>query len=201
MTGPLARRGLLALPLLAAAGCSLLPDRPYLDRERFVLAPQRPGPPVRTGRRRTVLVRTLRGAPAMDRRGLRSVFADGTESIDFYAEWAAAPLDAAEQALRTWLGASGRFSAVLAPGTRADPELVMETELTELAAFVDEGEARATLSVVLLDGRGRVLRQAVPTGRAPLPDRSRTQRAETRAAAMSEALGAAFVALEAALPR
>lgn len=200
MTGPASRRGLLALPLLAA-GCSLLPDRPYLDRERFVLAPRRPGPPAARRTPRTILVRTLRGAPAMDRRGLRSVRADGTETLDFYAEWAAAPLDATEQALRDWLNATGLFTAVLAPGTRAEPGLIMEAELTELTAFVDDGEARAALSVVLLDGHGRVLRQVVPTGRAPLPERGGTPPAEARAAAMNAALGQAFTALEAALPR
>ena len=77
----------------------------------------------------------------------------------------------------------------------------MEAELTELAAFVDDGEARAALSVVLLDGHWRVLRQVVPTGRAPLPDRGGTPPAEARAAAMNAALGQAFTALEAALPR
>lgn len=199
MRGPVARRALLALPLLAA-GCSVLPDRPYLDREHFVLAPRRPGPPSRRRAARSILVRTLRGAPGMDRRGLCSVRADGTETIDFYAEWAAAPVDAAEQALRDWLVASRRFTAVLAPGTRADPGLILEAELGELAAFVDAGEARATLSWVVLDGGGRVLRQRVSRGHAPLAATGEAPSPAARAVAMNAALGSALAALEAALP-
>jgi len=193
------RRAAVLLPLILAGCGSLLSGRPYIETKRFVLAPHRAGAPAARRPRRTILIRTLRAAPGMDRRGLRSVLADGTEDIDFYAEWAAAPVDAAEQALRDWVGASGLFSAVLAPGSRADADVTLEGELTELAAFPGQGEARAGLSVVLLDPRGRVLSQTRAVGRAPLTDAGRTP--EARAAAMTAALGDAFAGLEPALRR
>ena len=37
------RRLLLGLPLLA--GCSVLPDRPFIESQRFTLSPRREGPP------------------------------------------------------------------------------------------------------------------------------------------------------------
>lgn len=189
---------LLALPTLAA--CSVLPERPYVEVRRFPLNPQRnaalPAATPRAGRRRVLLIRLMRAAPGQDSRGLRSLRADGTEAIDYYAEWSAPPAELAEEALRRWLSGSGLFGAVVAPGSRAAAELVLETELTTLLADRGKREARAGLSAVLLreaDGRTQVLTQLAVTGTAPLPDSTAP---ELTAAAMVEAFAAALGALE-----
>jgi ABC-type uncharacterized transport system auxiliary subunit len=191
------RRLLLGAAALLA-GCSVLPDRPYIETIRFPLNPERP--PAGTGQRarRVLLVRMMRAAPGQDQRGLRSIRHDGTEATEFYAEWVAPPAEAAEDALRRWLAASLRFVAVVAPGTRARVDLVLETELTTLVADLRSNEARAGLSVVLLResalGSDVVMQRAI-TGRAPLAGGQPQQ----MAAAMVAALGAALAELEAAL--
>jgi len=199
----LARRtALLTLPMLA--GCSLLPDRPYIETLRYPLQPTRTAPVV-VGRplRRTLLVRLVRSAPGMEVRGLRTIRADGTEHLDPYAEWAAPPAELIDEVMRRWMASAGLFAGVVAPGTRARADLVLECEVTALEADLRSGKARAALSAVLLaeadtGGDGRVLRQWAVAGEAPLPaSTSRDGPAPGAvAAACTEALAAAMTALE-----
>lgn len=195
------RRTLLIAPLLAA--CSVLPDRPYVETQRFPLDPRRSGPSRRGRTRRTLLVRTLRAGAGMQTRNLRVIRPDGTENLDFYAEWAAPPAEAAEQALRRWLLESHLFAAILAPGTRLTPDFVMEGELTSLAAIQSEGVARAELTLLLIDERNgsRLVGQMVSNGTAPLASGTAPPSAEQAAQAMSAALGNALASLEQALAR
>ncbi|WBV44059.1 ABC-type transport auxiliary lipoprotein family protein [Pseudoroseomonas cervicalis] len=196
------RRALLVLAPLGLAACSVLPDRPYVEVRRFPLAP--PPPPATGGRgRRVLLLRLMRAAPGQEARGLRSLREDGTEQVDYYAEWSAPPAELAEEAMRRWLAGSGLFSAVVAPGSRAAADLTLETELTALLADLGRGEARAGLSAVLLreGGEGsQVLTQLAVTGTAPLPA-ARPLRPEALAAAMNEAFAAALGALERGIAR
>jgi ABC-type uncharacterized transport system auxiliary subunit len=197
----IARRLLLTAPILA--GCSVLPDRPYVETRRFPLEPRRDGAPI-TGRgRRSLLVRTLRAGAGMDTRNLRTIRADGTESLDFYAEWAAPPAEAAEQALRRWLLDARLFAAILAPGSRVTPDFVLEGEITRLAAVQGEGIARAELTLLLVDERAasRLVGQMVSGGTAPLPGGTAAPTPDQAAAAMSAALGHALASLEQALLR
>jgi ABC-type uncharacterized transport system auxiliary subunit len=192
---------LLAAPLLASA-CSVLPERPYQEISRYALEPRRQGEGWRGKGRRLLLLRTLRAPAALDVRGLRSIRPDGTEEIDFYAEWISPPAEAAEQALRRWLMDARLFAAVLAPGSRANPDLVLEGELTRLVANRARGQAEAELNFVLISEREsvpRVLGQMISTGSAALP--SGTLRPDQSAAAMNAALGNAFGSLEQALAR
>ena len=198
------RRGLL---LLAAAlpGCSVLPNRPYREVERFVLAPARPSgpPPPRTGL--VLLLRTMRAAPGLDQRGLRILGPRGEVTVSFWSEWTAPPVDLAEEALRRWLLASGRFRAVTAPGSRLRADVILEAELTRLQAEPGEGIARAGLSGLLLDNgstENRVLGQFPVEGTAPLPGgvQSPDSLAPADAAAgMIAALGVALGRLESAV--
>jgi ABC-type uncharacterized transport system auxiliary subunit len=195
------RRTLLIAPLLAA--CSVLPDRPYVETLRFPLEPRRSGPP-RTGRgRRTLLVRTIRAGAGLETRNLRTIRPDGTESLDFYAEWAAPPAEAAEQSLRRWLIDSRLFAGVLAPGSRIAPDFTLEGELTGLAAMQGEGVGRAELTLLLVDDRagGTLVGQLVTSGTAPLASGTAAPTPEQAAAAMSAALGNALASLEQALAR
>jgi cholesterol transport system auxiliary component len=190
------RRGLLLPLTLALGGCSVFPDRPHLPVRRFDLNPQRPQRRVAPRGAGVLLLRHLRGVPGLQELGLRRARADGGFDIAPYDEWLAPPADLAERALRNWLQASGLFTAVVAPGSRADHTLVLEAQLTRLEALPSTAEARAGIAGVMLLERGastRVLTTFDVEGRAPL----RTSAdASAEAAAMEAALADAFAAVE-----
>lgn len=192
---------LLALPSLAA--CSVLPEHPYVETLRFPLNPRRAGAPARGGKRRVLLVRLMRAAPGQDSRGLRSLREDGTESVDYYAEWTAPPVELAEEALRRWMTDSSLFNAVIAPGSRVRADLVLESELTALHADLGRGVAVAGISAVLsreAGDRTELLTQLSVRGTAPLPG-ERPLPAEARASAMTAALADALMRLERGMAR
>lgn len=192
------RRLLLALPLLA--GCSIFPDRPNVPVRRYALFPRRPESRTAPSGAPVLLVRRVRGVPGLQDLGLRRATPEGAYEILTYEEWIAPPADLAEAALRAWLQASGRFAAVVAPGSRLDANLVLELQLTALEAAPAAGAARAGLAGVLLREErlsARVLAPFEVQGRAPLaPDAT----PPAMAAAMQAALGDAFARLEATLP-
>ncbi len=204
MTPVATRRTLLrTMPLAAAlAGCSVLPDRPYQEVQRFALAPERPQRATPARGAPVLLVRTLRAAPGLDVRGLRLLGADGQVTTEYWQEWAAPPADLAEEALRRWLAASGRFSAVTLPGSRLRSDLVLEAELIRLQAEPGSGLGRAALSVLALaeaqsgSGEARILGQFLAEGAAPLARQGSKVRAADAATAMSAALGLALAQVE-----
>ena len=197
------RRTLLAtLATLPLAACSVLPDRPFIETQRFPLMPRRPAGGRRNGRD-ILLVRDMRAGPGLDVRGLRSIRPDGTLTTAPYAEWAALPAEAAEAALREWLRDSGLFAAVAAPGSRANHTLVLETELLALEQD-GPGSARAAISALLLVdstlGNNRVLAQTVARGAAAVAGPGQAAAAAGMVAALGQALGALEAELSAAIP-
>lgn len=191
----MSRRALLLLPL-ALAGCSVLPDRPNIPVRRFTLNPERPTRRSAPRGAAVLLIRRVRGVPGLQELGLRRAEADGGFAIAPWDEWLAPPSDLAEAALRSWLQASGLFSAVVAPGSRAEHTLVLEAQLTVLDYAPAANEARAGLAGVLLLERSlssRVLLTFDVRGRAPL---AAGADAPAAAAAMQAALGDAFAELE-----
>ncbi len=184
------RRVLLATALLG--GCSVLPQRPYLEKRDWPLEAgrgakrvARPGAPV-------LLIRTLRAAPGLEARGLRTLQPDGSLRVDPYEEWSVPPPDAVEDQLRRWLSDSGLFAAVLAPGSRGRPDLVLEGELLTLIADPAHGVSRAAMGVVLLDLRTaqpRVRLQAEVSGEAPLTQVTGPGVAQSGCAAVAAMLG------------
>jgi ABC-type uncharacterized transport system auxiliary subunit len=147
------KRRWLLLGGAALGGCSLLPQQPYLQRrdwpldvQRAQVLPPRPRGPV-------LLVRSIRAAPGLEVRGLQWLLKDGSVHVDFYEQWAVPPAQAVEDDMRRWLANAGLFSAVLAPGSRLNADLVLEGELDALIADLNAGVARASLALVLLDQR------------------------------------------------
>jgi len=189
------RRALLAL---AVGGCSILPQRPYLEKREWPLLGRRPAVrPARTGGR-VLLIRTLSAAPGLEARGFQRLQPDGSVQTDYYEEWSVPPADAAEDSLRRWLADSGLFAAVLAPGSRARADLVLEGQLTGLVAQANV--FHASLAMVVIDlhpSPARVLAQAQIARDAPLPNRD----APTVAGAANAALGAMCGAVEARIGR
>lgn len=189
------KRRLMLTSSLAAAGCSVLPDRPFIASQRFVLDPRREGPPA--GRaRHAILVRTMRAAPGLEQRGLRRLRANGTLEVAPYEEWLAPPAELAEQALRQWLVASGRFTAVTAPGSRLETFLILETSLLTLE--VGRDGARAAMVVLLLT-QGSGSGEPRPRGQTRLESRipvSADADAAAQVASMQAALGGVLGELE-----
>ena len=193
------RRVLVTLPLLA--GCSIFPDRPFVPVRRFKLDPQRPTTRRAPRGAAVVLLRRVRGVPGLQDVGLRVAKPDGSYDIAVYDQWLAPPGELAEAALRAWLQASGLFSAVVMPGSRADATLAIEAQLTVLEAVPEAEEARAGLAGVLLretSTTSGIVTAFQATGRAPM---ARDADAAGQAAAMEAALGDAFSEVERALVR
>jgi len=154
---------------LGGSGCSVLPSQPFLQRRDWPLVVRRPGEVTGavTGESRgaqsrpdglVLLVRTVQAGPELATRGLQTLQQDGSVSTAFYEEWAVPPAEAIDDDLRRWLLDSGRFSAVLDPGSRLSTDLVLEAELVTLNADLASMTARAALAVVLIDQRPSVVR-------------------------------------------
>lgn len=193
------RRLILAAPLLLGA-CSILPDRPNVPVRRYALGPRRPSTLEAPRGAPVLLQRRMRAVPGLQDLGLRRARPDGAYEFLPYEEWIASPADLADAALRAWLQASGRFSAVVQAGTRADADLVLESQLTVLEAVPHAGEARAAIAAVLMREErlsSRIIGTLEATGSAPLAaNASPPQQAQ----ALEAALGRAFADLEARLP-
>ena len=155
---------------LAVGGCGLS-ERPYTERRDWPLVVVRPNALTLRPSGRALLVRTMRAGPGLDVRGLQSLQPDGSLRIAFYEEWAVPPAEGVESSLRQWLAGGGLFSAVLSPGSRQLPDLVLESTLTQLLTDSVAQRARATVSVVLINARGsdgHVLLQSSETADAAL---------------------------------
>ncbi|MBV9811398.1 MAG: membrane integrity-associated transporter subunit PqiC [Acetobacteraceae bacterium] len=190
------RRALLAVPALLA-GCGLS-ERPYAERRQWPLAIARPDPRPLRAHGRVLLVRAIRAGPGLDARGLQAIQPDGSIRTEFYEEWAVAPAEGVEDALRRWLGASGLFAAVIAPGSRLAADLTLEGELDALWTEPDKGIAHASLAIAVLNSYtgsatvrlARTFSAAVPLAGATPPD---------EVAAMRAALADVFRQIELAL--
>lgn len=190
---------LLALSGGTLSGCGLS-ERPYLEKRDWPLAVTRPegGAPGGNPRGRVLLVRTIQAGPGLEARGLATLQPDGSVKTEFYETWSVPPAEGVEASLRAWLTASGRFTAVLNPGSRMNADLILESTLTALVADPGKGVARAAMSLVVLDQRGgatKVAGQRMLTAEAPLNGTD----APARVAAMRAALGQVLAQVEAAL--
>ncbi len=189
---------LLAAPALLS-GCGLA-ERPYAERRQWPVAVRRPTsqPPRRNGR--VLLVRSLRAGPGMDTRGLQSLRPDGSIRSEFYEEWAVPPNEAVEDALRRWLTDSGRFAAVIGPGSRLASDITLEGELTALWTVAAASTGYASLGITAIEqpsGTPRIRLQQTFTAQAPLPDATQGGAVQ----AMNAALAQVFTNIEQALGR
>jgi cholesterol transport system auxiliary component len=157
----------------ALAGCSLLPQTSYVQRRDWPLDVQRPSAPRPNPRGRVLLVRSVRAGPGLEARGMQWLQRDGSVHVDFYEQWAVQPAQAVEDDLRRWLGDTGLFKVVVAPGSRLSADFVLEGELNTFVADLDTGVARVALALVLLDqrqGSTKVLLQRTEIAEVRLAD-------------------------------
>jgi len=162
------RRFVLAAPLALAACTSLLPAQKYTPRVNWPLQPAPPAAAANAGNGPVLMIRPIAAAPGLDSRGLQSLAADGSLDVNYYNLWAVPPADAVTQALLDWSQASGAFSAVVTPGSRLQPALIVEGELTELLADPGRGEARAALTLVFIKPAGTLAGTALPVAQTRL---------------------------------
>ncbi|HUM07574.1 MAG TPA: ABC-type transport auxiliary lipoprotein family protein [Acidocella sp.] len=196
------RRIVLAAPLALAACTSLLPAQKYTPRVNWPLQPAPPAAAANAGNGPVLMIRPIAPAPGLDSRGLQSLAGDGSLKVDYYNLWAVPPADAVTQALVDWSQASGAFFAVVTPGSRLQPALIVEGELTELLADPGRGEAHAALTLVLIKPAGALTGTALPVTQArlqataPLQGEDPTAMAAAQNNALSGVLAQAMVLLE-----
>ncbi len=100
--------------------------------------------------------------------------------------------------MRQWLSDSGKFAAVVMPGSQLQPTLVLEGELLALSVDLRSLQARASLAIVLLRpeaGRFIPVQQRTCTGTAPIAG----QDGPALAAAMRQAVAAMLGEVERAV--
>jgi ABC-type uncharacterized transport system auxiliary subunit len=146
------RRWLVACGV-SLAGCSLLPQAPYVQQRSWPLDVDRPSVAPRKLHGRVLLVRSVRAAPGLQDRGLQWLQPDGSVHVDYYEQWAVPPAQAVENDLRQWLSDAGLFAAVVAPGSRLNADYVLEAQLETFIADPNAGLVHVALALVLLDQR------------------------------------------------
>jgi cholesterol transport system auxiliary component len=179
------RRLILLSPLALSACGGLLPAPSYIPRTNWPLQPTPPAtePPNPAGP--ILLIRAIAAAPGLDVQGIRALAADGSLTVDYYNLWAVNPADAATQALIAFTQASGAFAAIVSPGTRLTPSLILEGELTEFLADTPASTFRAALSIVVIKNSPGLASPDIPltqqTLTASIPLTSTTPSAEAAA--------------------
>ncbi len=161
-------RLLLAAPLGLASCGSLLPAQKYIPRTIWPLQPPPPAATDAAGKGPVLLVRTITAAPGLEARGLQSLAADGSLNVDYYNLWAVPPAEALTQNLIAWAQSSGLFSAVVTPGTRLTPGLIIEGELTQLLVDLPANTARAQMSLLVIKSSGSIGGFAQPLAQVSL---------------------------------
>lgn len=197
MMGPTMKRRLfLATPLILSA-CGLS-ERPYTERRQWPLIARRPRAERARPNSPILLVRNLRAGPGLEVRGLQTLQAEGSIRTDFYEEWAAPPAQGAEEALRSWLAEAGLYSAVIASGSRLEPDQVLEGELTGLWTIPATNQAHCALGITIVAQRAsttRVILQHRFTAEAALAGTSPREAVEAQASALANVLGQVEAAL------
>lgn len=188
------RRVLLAAPLLLA-GCGLA-TRPYVERREWAFDARRPQTLLAPPSAPVLLVQALAAGPGMEARGLQTRLPDGQVQVAFYDRWAVEPALGVADALRAWLMASGKFSAVVGPASLANPNLVLEGEVAAL--YVEGAVAHAALGVRLLAMSGpapRIRLQRTVAATAPVAGKDPA----AEVAGMNAALARVFAQIEATI--
>jgi cholesterol transport system auxiliary component len=184
-------RRLMLAGVAALAGCSLLPQTPYVQRRDWPLDVRRPSARPHSRGGRVLLVRSVRAGPGLDVRGMQWLQRDGSVHLDFYEQWAVPPAQAVEDNFRKWLVDAGLFGAVVAPGSRLNADFVLEGELDAFLADLNTGVARLALALVLIDarqGRTKVMLQRTETAEAKLAGDAPPAIADAMRAAIVEVL-------------
>jgi cholesterol transport system auxiliary component len=185
------RRLIIATPVLLAGCASILPKQKYIPTVSWPLNPQPPNSLPANEAGKVLLLRGLNAGPGMSNQGIQTLQPDGSVTSSYYNQWAVSPADAAAEVLGNWLTASGAFSAVISPGSRLTANLIVEGEFSELLSDVGAGQAKAALTLVViqsLNGNTRPLAQQRITGTAPLNGTDYAAQVAAQTAALANAM-------------
>jgi cholesterol transport system auxiliary component len=185
------RRWIVAAPVLLAGCASLLPKQKYIPTVSWPLNPQPPNTLPANEAGKVLLLRNLDAGPGMSSQGIQTLQPDGSVTSSYYNQWAVAPADAAAEVLANWLTASGAFSAVISPGSRLTANLIVEGEFSELLSDVGAGQAKAVMTLVViqsLGGNTRPLTQQRIVGTAPLQGTDYAAQVAAQSAALANAI-------------
>ena len=185
------RRMIVAAPVMLAGCASILPKQKYIPQVSWPLNPQPPNTQPANPAGKVVLLRDLDAGPGMSAQGIQTLQADGSVSSSFYNQWAVAPADAAAEVLGNWLTASGAFSAVILPGSRLTANLIVEGEFSELLSDVGASQAKAVLTLVVIQnigGNTRPLAQQRIVGTARLNGTDYAAQVAAQTAALANAM-------------
>jgi len=150
----------IAAPLLLAflAGCLSL-SREAPRQTRYVLDVERPArsAPAADG---VLLVRQFQSSAEAASRAFTYLHGEYEVEVDPYHGLLLPPSTAFEDATARWLDASGLCARVVRPGTREDPDWVLEGDLSTFRAVIDGQRppaAELVLSLTALDRQGRTV--------------------------------------------
>ena len=139
---------LLAVGVMTA-GCSLKKQSPA--KLRYLVEAKRPGGLVAARAPTTLRVRSLQIASPFESRGFVYRNSEQNYETDFYHEFLVAPQSMLTEQVRQWLGASGRFRAVLDPASKLDATHSLEGNVTGFYAdFRDKSSPKAVLAIHFL---------------------------------------------------
>lgn len=197
------RRLLLLSAPLSLAGCgSLLPAQQYIPRTSWPLQPQPPAYKTPQANDPVLLVRAITPAPGLEQRGLQCLTKSGNLTTEYYNLWAVPPAEALTQGLISWAQASGDFSAVITPGSRLNPDLIIEGELSELLVDLATNQARAQMTLLIikpalnLTGFAQPLAQVQLTATALVQNNSPGAQAASQSEAVANLLTQAMAILQ-----
>lgn len=148
-----------------------------------------------------LLVRAMNPAPGLEQRGLQSLDKNGSLHIDYYNLWAVPPAAALTQGLISWAQASGDFAAVITPGSRLTPTLIIEGTFSELLFDQASHQAQAQMTLLIIKpaatiaGFAEPLAQTRLSATAPAQGDSPAAQAQAQSAAMAGLLTQAMALL------
>jgi hypothetical protein len=149
-------------------------ERAPPERLHYVLDVTRPDPLPPASEGPVLEVKAFQSDPAWAGSAFLHRHAGGRVETDYYHGLLVPPAIALAEITRRWLAGSGKFRAVLAPGSRLTPDWMLEGEVEELA-FDASGEgpaAAVSLRFLVIDaGSGGLVaqhsyRSTVPAGGA-----------------------------------
>jgi ABC-type uncharacterized transport system auxiliary subunit len=181
------RRTALALAALVAEAGGCL-TRSYPEKQRFVLALERPGEPVASGAG-VLEVRRVRVAPPFEQKSFVYRTGESTFTEDFYHEFFAPPGLLVQGAALAWLEQAGLFESVTATG---DLGVAWRLELEVDLLYADLRDASAPSGVIAM--RAKLLDTRASAVEVPLRRRYAAEiaAADARPASLARAWSAAL---------
>ena len=150
---------LLAASMMLPAGCSLRQKAPL--KFTYLVEASRPGETRHGAGKRALRLRSLGVAPPYEERGFVYRTSDLGYESDFYHEFLVTPRAMLTEQARQWLDASGLFSAVIDPASKAEATHSLEGHVSAL--YADLRDKAVRLRGVRLASQDHLIPASPPT--------------------------------------